>query len=79
MNSSPFPPQLEIPMRALIGPSLLATPVLKPRQKPYEIYDTRLAGFTLRVQPSGVRAYYARFGRNRRIALGKVGAISPDE
>jgi integrase len=66
-------------MRALIGPSLLVTPALKPRQKPYEIYDTRLAGFTLRVQPSGVRAYYARFGRNRRIALGKVGTISPDE
>jgi integrase len=66
-------------MCALIGPSLLANPGLTPRQQPFEIYDTRLAGFTLRVQPSGVRAYYARFGRNRRIALGKVGAISPDD
>jgi hypothetical protein len=41
--------------------------------------DSRLARFTLRVQPTGVRSYYARFGRNRRFALGKVGALRPDE
>jgi integrase len=66
-------------MRALIGPSLLANASVQPREQPFEIYDTRLAGFTLRIQPSGVRSYYARFGRNRRIALGKVGSINPDE
>lgn len=66
-------------MRAQIGSSLLASVLAQPRQRPFEIGDTRLAGFTLRIQPSGVRSYYARFGRNRRIALGKVGAISPDE
>ena len=31
------------------------------------------------MQPTGVRSYYARFGRNRRYALGKVGALLPDE
>jgi hypothetical protein len=33
----------------------------------------------LRVQPTGVRSYYARFGRNRRFALGKVGALRPGD
>jgi hypothetical protein len=51
----------------------------QPTKKPFEIYDSRLSGFTLRVQPSGVRSYYARFGRNRRVALGQVGTIEPDE
>ena len=31
------------------------------------------------MQPTGVRSYYARFGRNRRYALGKVGALRPDD
>jgi len=30
-------------------------------------------------QPTGVRSYYARFGRSRRIALGKVDALLPNE
>lgn len=38
-----------------------------------------MSGFTLRVQPSGVRSYYGRFGRNRRVVLGKVDTIAPDE
>ena len=66
-------------MRALIGFSLLASNFAQPRRRPFEICDTRLAGFTLRIQPSGVRSYYARFGRNGRTALGKVGSINPDE
>jgi len=53
--------------------------VAQPTKKPFEIYDSRLAGFTLRVQPTGVRSYYARLGRNRRFALGKVGTLRPDE
>jgi len=62
-------------MRAIIGAKLLLSNAAQPREKPFEIYDSRLPGFTLRVQPSGVRSYYARFGRNRRIALGKAGAL----
>jgi len=66
-------------MRTFIGAKLLSSKVSQPKKKPFEIYDNRLAGFTLRVQPTGVRSYYARFGRNRRIALGKVGALLADE
>jgi Arm domain-containing DNA-binding protein len=66
-------------MRAIIGAKLLASSIAQPAAKPFEIYDTRLPGFALRVQPSGVRSYYARFGRNRRISLGKVGELLPDE
>lgn len=66
-------------MQTFIGTKLLSSKVAQPTKKPFEIYDSRLAGFTLRVQPTGVRSYYARFGRSRRIALGKVGALLPDE
>jgi Arm DNA-binding domain len=66
-------------MRTFIGVKLLSSKLAQPTVKPFEIYDNRLSGFTLRVQPTGVRSYYARFGRNRRFALGKVGTLRPDE
>jgi integrase len=66
-------------MRTFIGAKLLSSQAAQPTKKPFEIYDSRLSGFTLRVQPTGVRSYYARFGRNRRFALGKVGTLRPDE
>lgn len=66
-------------MHALISVKLLTDLKAQPRSRPFEIYDTRLSGFTLRVQPSGVRSYYARVGRNRRFALGKVDVVAPDE
>jgi hypothetical protein len=66
-------------VHTFIGTKLLSSNLTLPTQKPFEIYDTRLAGFTLRVQPTGARSYYARFGRNRRFALCKVGALQPDE
>ena len=66
-------------MRAIIGTKLLGSALAQPRAKPFEIYDPRLPGFTLRIQPSSIRSYYARLGRNCRIALGKVGELSPEE
>src|SRR5436305_4388933 len=66
-------------MQAFIGATLLTSKETQPQSKPFEFYDNRLAGFMLRVQPSGVRSYYARFGRNRRVALGHAGSIEPDE
>jgi integrase len=66
-------------MQAFIGTKLLAGKEVQPSEKPFEIYDSRLSGFTLRVQPTGVRAYYARFGRSRRVALGRVGTLLPSE
>jgi hypothetical protein len=66
-------------MQAFIGAKLLSSNVAQPSTKPFEIYDSRLRGFTLRVQPTGMRSYYARLGRNHRIALGKVGVLRPEE
>lgn len=66
-------------MRAIIGAKLLSTKAAQPTEKPFEIRDTRLPGFILRVQPSGVRSYYAQWGRGKRLALGKVGHLTPDE
>jgi integrase len=66
-------------MQAIIGSTLLSSTMAQPSERPFEIYDSRLPGFTLRVQPSGVRSYYARFGRNRRVALGHAGSIEPEE
>jgi hypothetical protein len=66
-------------MQAFIGATLLSSTEAQPQSKPFEISDCRLAGFMLRIQPSGVRTYYARFGRNRRVVLGKVDTISPEE
>jgi Arm DNA-binding domain len=66
-------------MHTFIGAILLTSKEAQPQTKPFEVYDTRLRGFTLRIQPSGSRSYYARFERNRRVVIGKVDTISPDE
>src|SRR3569833_370665 len=66
-------------MHAFIGATLLTSKEAQPQTKLFELCDTRLRGFTLRIQPSGVRSYYARFGRNRRIVIGKVDTLSPEE
>ena len=47
-------------MQAFIGATLLASKEAQPQIKPVEIYDNRLSGFMLRIQPSGVRSYYAK-------------------
>ena len=66
-------------MRTIIGAKLLTTKAAQPAAKPFTIADTRLAGFTLRVQPSGARSYYARWGRSGIQVIGKVGQFTPDE
>jgi integrase len=66
-------------MRAIISARLLTGETARPRAAPFEIRDTRLPGFILRVQPSGARSYVTQFGRARRITIGKVGEFTPDE
>jgi len=66
-------------MQAFIGATLLSSKLAQPQSKPFEISDSRLSGFILRMQPSGIRTYYARFGRNRRVVLGTVDVLNPDE
>ena len=62
-------------MQAVIGASLVNQ--LQPAEKPYEVRDVRLKGLLLRVQPSGRMAYYAEYGRGKRISLGRADAMSP--
>lgn len=64
-----------------------AVDALQPKDKPYIAYDRDLAGFGLRVMPSGVKSWVAEYrpdggGRGvakKRVTLGKVGALTPDQ
>lgn len=66
-------------MRAIIGARLLASGAAQPKAKPFDIRDSRLAGFLLRVQPSGARSFGVQLGRGRRLTLGKVGHLTPEQ
>ncbi|MCB1777865.1 MAG: site-specific integrase [Candidatus Competibacteraceae bacterium] len=47
--------------------------------KKYDIHDTRLPGFILRVQPSGHKTYYVNYARARWIKIGHPGALTPEQ
>jgi len=54
---------------------------LKPTAKPFEVVDTEIKGFLLRVQPSGAMTYYLSY-RNKehkrsRYKIGSSGNLSP--
>ena len=53
---------------------------LQPSAKPYEVVDTELKGFLLRVQPSGKMTYYLSYrlpnGRRNRYKIGVHGTIT---
>src|SRR4051812_2372458 len=66
-------------MGTIISAKLLNSTRAKPGEKPFELWDTELRGFILRVQPSGVRSYIAQVARGRRVTIGKVGHFTPDE
>lgn len=66
-------------MLAIISANLLKSEKAQPKETPFEIRDTRLSGFLLRVQPSGSRSYIAEWGRGKRKTIGKVGHLTPDE
>ena len=54
---------------------------LRAGARPYEVVDTDLKGFLLRVQPSAVMTYYFSYrnseGRRARYRIGKHGTVSP--
>jgi integrase len=59
---------------------------LKSRDGEYFVWDGALAGFGIRVQATGARSYVVKYragsGRGaptRRLTLGKVGTLTPDE
>ena len=62
-------------MRQRISKRLIET--LKPRKYPYEIRDTSLPGFILRVQPSGSMSYICQYGRSKRITISKTSILTP--
>lgn len=52
---------------------------IKPKAKPFEVWDTEIPGFLLRVQPSGVMTYVAQYGRGKRITVGQTSVLRLDE
>jgi len=62
-------------MRQRISKRLIE--ILKPRKYPYEIRDTSLPGFILRVQPSGSMSYICQYGRGTRITISKTSILTP--
>lgn len=66
-------------MKTKIGGNVVSS--IELRLNPYEICDTELRGFRVRVQPSGVISfictYRTRGGRRHRVVLGRHPAMSP--
>lgn len=65
-------------MKAKIGKELLSK--IEPREKPFEIYDGEMKGFTLRVQPTGTLIYLVRYrlnGKQTRTVIGKHPIFTP--
>lgn len=56
---------------------------LKPVERDTLYRDSDLKGFALRAKPSGVRTWLVQYrnaaGRTRKLALGKVGVLTPEE
>jgi len=50
-----------------------------PAEKPYDVRDTELTGFLLRVHPTGRKVYYCQYARGKREKLGLVPAITPEQ
>lgn len=53
------------------------------RKKPYDVYDSDLSCFYLRVQPSGTKSYYVVYrtteGRQRRYRIGNAARLGADQ
>lgn len=65
-------------MRAKINNTLLSGIQTSPT--PYEINDTEICGFLLRVQPSGVKSYAVRYrirGKQTRFVIGRTSEFTP--
>lgn len=55
---------------------------LKPEATDYFVWDSQIAGFGVRIMPSGSKSYQAQYrkgGRTRRVSLGRHGKITVDE
>lgn len=52
---------------------------LKPKDKVYDVRDSRLKGFMVRVHPTGNMSYVIQYARGQRINLGRVGVLMPPQ
>ena len=56
---------------------------LKAKARPYEVRDTEIKGFLLRVQPSGASTYYLDYrnagGKRNRYRIGASPSVSPEQ
>ncbi|MGO8841246.1 MAG: tyrosine-type recombinase/integrase [Methyloceanibacter sp.] len=52
---------------------------LKPADRPYEVNDTRIKGFLVRVQPSGYSAFYVQWGRGKRKCIGRADVLKAEQ
>ena len=55
---------------------------LKPEDKDFFIWDSQIAGFGIRIMPSGAKTYQAQYrkgSRTRRVSVGRHGKITVDE
>ncbi|WP_196140631.1 site-specific integrase [Aliikangiella sp. G2MR2-5] len=68
-------------MKARITKSFLKN--LEPKDKPYEVVDTQLNGFLIRIQPSGSMTYYFAYrnkeGVKKRYRIGAVNSVTPQQ
>lgn len=62
-------------MKAKINNTLIKK--LIPEDKEYEVHDTDLKGFIIRVFPSGTMRYVCQYQRGKKINVGTVGVITP--
>lgn len=62
-------------MKAKINNTLIKK--LRTEDKEYEVHDTDLRGFIVRVFPSGTMRYICQYQRGRKINIGTVGIITP--
>lgn len=69
----------ESSVQAKISNRLLQGGDAQPKEREFEIRDSILRGFMLRILPSGSRVYYVQHGRGRKTRLGEVGTLTPDE
>ena len=51
----------------------------KPKDRPYDIRDTRLTGFLLRVLPSGKKKYYCEYARGKRRLIKDAALWTPTQ
>lgn len=61
-------------MKALINNSMLSK--LKAEDTPYDVWDKKLAGFHIRVYPSGKKVFRCAYTRGKVCTLGKVGLLT---